>query len=209
MACKKKNFTQSRFITITIALALSLIGCNSFKSDISCNQPIDVSDRYDWDNLKQFSHKAHISFNDARSMDEAGQFTKSLGYTTLGFWVNGIVVELPCGTDAVNEVFTRYWGASDYRQTIADSSFVAYAHPIFLDSDDAQITPTNVIITAFKIELDKAVIDSIVAANHLTYSNFNPGSDLNRYNLILKESATRDPIEMGQYLNSLDETRAA
>lgn len=65
------------------------------------------------------------------------------------------------------------------------------------------------IITSFEIELEKAVIDSIVATNHLEYSNFNPGSDLNRYNLILKESALKNPIEMGMYLNSLDETRAA
>lgn len=186
-----------------------LSGCNIVSSHNSCSLAIDVSERYDWDNLRQFSHKAHISFIDARSKDEAEEFAKSLGYKTLGFWVNGIVVELPCDTDAVNEVFTRYWGANHSQQTVGDSSFVAYAHPVFLDGNDAQITPTNVVMAAFQIELEKAVIDSIVTANSLEYSDFNPGSDLNRYNLILTNSVTKDPIEMGIYLNSLEETRAA
>jgi len=186
-----------------------LVSCSILTSDSSCNQAIDVSERYEWDHLRQYTHKAHISFNDGRSQEEAEMFTKSLGYSTLGFWVNGIVVELPCGTDAVTEVFTRYWGAGEYRPTVSDSSFVDYAHPIFLDGNDAQITPTNVIITAFEMKLDKAVIDSIVTANHLMYSGFNPGSESNWYNLILKESSNLDPLDMAAYLNNLEETRAA
>lgn len=209
MAHIEHNTPQFYFAALVLISSFSMVGCNIFSSSNSCDQTEDVSERYNWENLRQLSYQAHISFNDVRTQEEADSFTKSLGFKTLGFWVDGIVVELPCGVDLKNEVLTRYWGADITHETLSDSSFIDYIHPIFLDGNNSRITPTNTVMVAFEIDLDKSVIDSIVTTNDLEYSNFNPGSDLNWYNLILNVSSKRDPIEMGKYLDSLDETRAA
>lgn len=103
-------FVQSLKVSIIAVLSLLISACSLFESKDSCNTTTDVSERYDWEELAQFTHKAHIRFNDERSQEEAREFASSLGYTTLGFFVNGVVVELPCGTDAVNEVFNTLLG---------------------------------------------------------------------------------------------------
>jgi len=197
-------------LLISLGISIMIIaGCNLFQAEQSCNELTDISERYEWEGLQQFTHKSQIKFNDHRSTEEIEEYVGNLGLDPIDAIGPRVVVEIPCEIDPKQEVFTRHWNEGTKHATLGDSSFVEFANPIFKTKEGSLIGPTNVVMVTFQTDLEKTVIDSIAKANKLKFSDSNPGSDRNHYNFILQIDAREDPVNMGQYLDSLEETRAA
>lgn len=52
MAHIEHNTPQLYLVALVLISSFSMVGCNIFSSSNSCDQTVDVSERYNWENLR-------------------------------------------------------------------------------------------------------------------------------------------------------------